>query len=281
MNVLLLANGLTALCACNNESDRVSVQCHLFQCAHHSTVTHSAFASLLLLEATPTSCAHALTATPPNFDMAPALSSIANMNIVNRIELDKRVTAAHQEARYERLQRNRRARGRVNVRLDDAAREQLKQRNLTLDKKGRFRTLRHVGVVVGCNLEQSGRISTTEAVMVARHNGAWNVALRIAKTYNIYQGREITALPANELRPAAAVAILNHYNATYELNVSQEVFAHACTFYGPIATGFPMRSGSGPTTTWTSPSGGTMARSSPTGISSLNLTTPLVSSILI
>lgn len=83
-----------------------------------------------------------------------------------------------------------------------------------------------------CDLEQSGHISTAEAVMVARHNGAWNSALRIAKTHNIYQGREIAALPANELRPAAAVAIRDNYNATYEVNISREVFAHACTFYG-------------------------------------------------
>lgn len=79
------------------------------------------------------------------------------MDIVNRIDLDKRVTAAHQEARFERLQRNRRVRGRVNVLFDDAAREQEKQRNLALDKKDRFRTLRHVGVVVGCTNHNAPR----------------------------------------------------------------------------------------------------------------------------
>ncbi|KAH0027547.1 hypothetical protein KCU78_g3933, partial [Aureobasidium melanogenum] len=83
-----------------------------------------------------------------------------------------------------------------------------------------------------CILEQRGVISTAEAVMVARHQGAWKVALRIAKTNNIYQDRELPALPANEFRPAAALAIMNNFNATYEADISPEVIAQACAFYG-------------------------------------------------
>lgn len=46
-------------------------------------------------------------------------------------------------------------------------------------------------------------------------------------------------MPANELRPAAAVAIRDNYNATYELKISREVFAHACTLYGAYRGMFP------------------------------------------
>ncbi|KAH0173000.1 hypothetical protein KCU67_g1492, partial [Aureobasidium melanogenum] len=56
--------------------------------------------------------------------------------------------------------------------------------------------------------------------MVARHQGAWKVALRIAKANNIYQDRELPALSANEFRPAAAVAIMNNFNATHEADIS-------------------------------------------------------------
>lgn len=221
----------------------------------------------------------------------------------NHIDLDRRVTEAHRQARYERLQRQRRGGGNANVLLDDAARDRLKQANLAVDKKDRFRRLQHVGVIIGCTnenaprlpgdiayllcdnslnytyrdsrsvmladsaidfkesfyldierrkahrqreqsnalctLEQREVISTAEAIMVAHHQGAWKVALRIAKTNNIYQDREVPALPANEFRPAAAVAIMNNFNATYETDISREVIAHACAFYGAYYNQFP------------------------------------------
>lgn len=200
----------------------------------------------------------------------------SNMVLIDRIELDRRVTQAHRDARYQRLQHARRGAGRVNVLLDGATREREKQANLAIDKKDRFRKLPLVGEIIGCTnenaphlpgeivyllcdnnenctyrdrrsvirsdvaisfkesfyfaqerekarrkreqsnalsyIEQREVISTAEAVMVARHKGAWRVALRIAKTNNAYQDRELPALPANEFRPAAAVNILTNFN---------------------------------------------------------------------
>lgn len=80
------------------------------------------------------------------------------MVLVNHIDLDRRVTEAHRQARYERLQRQRRGGGRANVLLDDAARDRLKQANLAVDKKDRFRRLQHVGVIIGCTHENAPRL---------------------------------------------------------------------------------------------------------------------------
>ncbi|KAH0347093.1 hypothetical protein KCU81_g3626, partial [Aureobasidium melanogenum] len=207
------------------------------------------------------------------------------MVLIERIELDRRVTQAHRDARYQRLQRARRGAGRVNVLLDEATREREKQANLTIDKKDRFRRLPLVGEIIGCTnenaphlpgdivyllcdnnenytyrdrrsviisdvaisfkesfyfaqerekvhrkreqsnalsyLEQREIISTAEAVIVARHKGAWRVAL------------------PNEFRPAAAVNILDNFNATYEIDISHEVVGHACASYGAYNNRFP------------------------------------------
>ncbi|KAH0365356.1 hypothetical protein KCU65_g6148, partial [Aureobasidium melanogenum] len=224
------------------------------------------------------------------------------MVLVDHLELDQRVTQAHRDARYQRLQRAGRDAGRMNFLLDDATRECAKQANLAVDKKDRFRKLPLVGEINGCtdeaaphlpgeiayllcdnnlnytyrdsrsvtisdsainfkesfyfaqerekahlkreqsnalcNFKQRG-ILTAEAVMVARHKGAWRVTLRIAKTNKIYQDREVVALPANELRPAAALAILANLNHTYETETPQEVVAHTCAFYGAYNNRLP------------------------------------------
>ncbi|KAH0173001.1 hypothetical protein KCU67_g1491, partial [Aureobasidium melanogenum] len=80
------------------------------------------------------------------------------MVLVNHIDLDRRVTEAHRQARYKRLQRQRRGGGRANVLLDDAARDRLKQANLAVDKRDRFRRLQHVGVIIGCTNENAPRL---------------------------------------------------------------------------------------------------------------------------
>jgi hypothetical protein len=79
-----------------------------------------------LLQAPPTSCAHHFIATRSSFVPFLATSNTSDMVLVNHIDLDRRVTEAHRQARYERLQRQRRGGGRTNVLLDDAARDRLK-----------------------------------------------------------------------------------------------------------------------------------------------------------
>ncbi|KAG9692848.1 hypothetical protein KCU95_g6754, partial [Aureobasidium melanogenum] len=77
------------------------------------------------------------------------------MVLIDRIELDSRVTQAHRDARYQRLQRARRGAGRVNVLLDEATREREKQANLAIDKKDGFRKLPLVGEIIGCTNENA------------------------------------------------------------------------------------------------------------------------------
>jgi hypothetical protein len=93
------------------------------------------------------------------------------------------------------------------------------------------------------NLELSGGMSISEAVMAARHRSAWMAALSVAKDKNnMYAGDDVEPHTQYEIDlQAAGLAILADYRRVYaSAHPQAEVVSHALSFYLGYMARFPL-----------------------------------------
>lgn len=94
------------------------------------------------------------------------------------------------------------------------------------------------------NLELSGGMSKTEAVMAARHVTAWAAAVAVAKDKNnLYAGDDVEAHTQQELDlQARGLEVFADYQEIYATaHLTREAVAHAVSFYRAFALRFPIK----------------------------------------
>lgn len=92
------------------------------------------------------------------------------------------------------------------------------------------------------NLELSGGMSKSEAVMAARHVTAWAAVLAVAKDKNnLYAGDDVETPTRGELdRQARGLEVFANYKEVYaSARLTREAVAHAVSFYRAFAIRFP------------------------------------------
>jgi hypothetical protein len=92
------------------------------------------------------------------------------------------------------------------------------------------------------SLELSGGMSKSEAVMAARHPGAWKAAVAMAKDRGLYVGEDVKVTYSGEIdAQAAGLQVFEEYKRMYPsaANLRSEAVAHALSFYRGCHVMFP------------------------------------------
>jgi hypothetical protein len=92
------------------------------------------------------------------------------------------------------------------------------------------------------NLERSGGMSRSEAVMAARHPNAWKSALAVAKYKHIYVGDEAEPILQEDIdAQAAGLQDFEEYKRVYACaDLQPEAVSHALSFYRGAYLDFPV-----------------------------------------